>query len=72
LRFHDLRHLAVTKLAESEASDATIMAIAGHLSREMMEHCSHIRGAAKRKAVDPIKSYVPEEEAPATATKRVQ
>jgi integrase len=61
LRFHDLRHLAVTKLAESEASDATIMAIAGHMSREMMEHYSHVRAAAKRKAVDAIRSYVPEE-----------
>jgi integrase len=61
LRFHDLRHLAVTKLAESEASDATIMAIAGHMSRAMMEHYSHVRAAAKRKAVDAIRSYVPEE-----------
>jgi integrase len=56
LRFHDLRHLAVTKLAEFEASDATIMAIAGHISREMMEHYSHVRAAAKRKAVDSIRS----------------
>jgi integrase len=73
LRFHDLRHLAVTKLAESEASDATIMAIAGHMSREMMEHYSHVRAAAKRKAVEAIPSYVPQE-LPATnpTTKRPQ
>jgi integrase len=70
MRFHDLRHLAVTKLAESEASDATIMSIAGHLSREMMEHYSHVRRAAKRKAVDAIRSYIPDD-AP-TVIKRVQ
>ncbi|MGI9070747.1 MAG: tyrosine-type recombinase/integrase [Bryobacteraceae bacterium] len=61
LRFHDLRHTAITKLAESEAPDQTIMSIAGHLDRKMLEHYSHIRNAAKRKAVDAIKSYIPEE-----------
>jgi len=51
LRFHDLRHTAITKLAESQASDQTIMAIAGHVSRAMLEPYSHIRMAAKRTAV---------------------
>jgi hypothetical protein len=47
-----VRHHAITKLAESpEASGQTIMAIAGHVSREMLEHYSHIRQQAKRKAV---------------------
>jgi len=73
LRFHDLRHLAITKLAESEASDQTIMALAGHMDRSMLEHYSHIRAAAKRKAVEAIRSYIPEEEPPfVTAAKRVQ
>ncbi|MGC9159254.1 MAG: tyrosine-type recombinase/integrase [Terracidiphilus sp.] len=36
-RFHDLRHCAITSLAESGASDSTIMAIAGDLSRRMLE-----------------------------------
>ena len=31
-RFHDLRVTCITKLAESQASDMTIMAIAGHVS----------------------------------------
>jgi hypothetical protein len=61
-----LRHCAITKLAESDASDATIMAVAGHLSREMMEHYSHVRMAAKRRAVEAIPSYIPSEETPAT------
>jgi integrase len=55
-RFHDLRHTCITKLAESQASEQTIMAIAGHLSRTMLEHYSHIRMAAKRAAVDAIAS----------------
>src|SRR2546430_13628940 len=48
LRFHDLRHQAITEMAEAGASDATIMALAGHLDRTMMEHYSHVRMAAKR------------------------
>ncbi|MGA8493816.1 MAG: site-specific integrase, partial [Terriglobales bacterium] len=52
LRFHDLRHHAITELAESQASDATIMAIAGHVSRQMLEHYSHVRLDLKRKALD--------------------
>ena len=37
-RFHDLRHQAITELAESKASDSTIMSIAGHVSRKMIAH----------------------------------
>ena len=51
LRFHDLRHHAVTELAESQASDQTIMAIAGHVSAKMLAHYSHVRMDAKRKAL---------------------
>jgi len=32
LRFHDLRHHAITELAESGASEQTILSIAGHIS----------------------------------------
>ena len=52
LRFHDLRHQAITELAEAGVSDATLMALAGHMSREMLEHYSHVRLAAKRAAID--------------------
>ena len=51
-RFHDLRHTFVSRLAESQASDSTVMALAGHVSRAMMERYSHIRMEAKRRAVD--------------------
>jgi integrase len=60
-RLHDLRHCAITKLAESgEASDQTIMSIAGHLDRKMLEHYSRIRSQAKRRAVNSIECYNPE------------
>ena len=51
-RFHDLRHTFISRLAESQASDSTVMALAGHVSGAMMERYSHIRMEAKRHAVD--------------------
>jgi integrase len=53
-RFHDLRHQAITELSEGGASDATMMAVSGHLSKRMLEHYSHVRMAAKRSAVDAL------------------
>ena len=53
-RFHDLRHTFISRLAESQASDSTVMALAGHVSRAMMERYSHIRMEAKRHAVDTL------------------
>lgn len=53
-RFHDLRHCAITTLAESGASDSTIMAIAGHVSRRMLERYSHVRMEAKRTALEAL------------------
>ena len=51
LRFHDLRHHCITKLAEAGVPDQTLMSISGHLNRQMLEHYSHIRMQAKREAV---------------------
>ena len=56
LRFHDLRHQAITEMAEAGATDATMMALAGHMSRAMLEHYSHVRMAAKRTALDKLES----------------
>jgi integrase len=53
-RFHDLRHCAITQLAENGASDSTIMAIAGHVSRRMLERYSHVRMEAKRIAMEAL------------------
>ena len=53
-RFHDLRHCAITQLAESGTPDSTIMAIAGHVSRRMLERYSHVRMEAKRNAMEAL------------------
>ena len=53
-RFHDLRHHAITELAESQASEQTIMSIAGHVSSKMLAHYSHVRLDAKCRALDAL------------------
>ncbi len=50
-RLHDLRHTALTKMAEAGTPESTMLALAGHMSRAMLERYSHIRMAAKREAV---------------------
>jgi integrase len=50
-RWHDLRHTFVSRVAEGQVSDATIMALAGHLSVKMKEKYSHTRQEAKRQAI---------------------
>jgi integrase len=64
LRFHDLRHHAITELAESQTSDSTIMALAGHVSRKMLEHYTHIRQDAKREAVNVLSRKPPQRQGP--------
>lgn len=52
LRMYDLRHHCITELLEDPRnSEETVQAIAGHVSRRMMQRYSHIRSAAKRSAV---------------------
>src|SRR5215831_15436262 len=48
-RWHDLRHIFVSRLAENPAvSEQTITALAGHVGRRMLERYRHIRTEAKR------------------------
>lgn len=54
-RFHDLRHTALTKMAEADVPESTMKALAGHMSRAMLERYSHIRMEAKRRAVESLK-----------------
>ena len=52
-RWHDNRHTFITDLAESgKAADETIRDLAGHVSKQMLKHYSHISMEARRKAVD--------------------
>jgi integrase len=57
LRFHDLRHHAITRLAEHGVADPTLLSIAGHVSRRMLEYYSHIRLEAKRAAIAEIDTF---------------
>ena len=53
LRMYDLRHHAITRLLEDgEVSERTVIELAGHVSRAMLERYSHIRMRTKREAVD--------------------
>lgn len=63
-RLHDLRHTALTKMAEAGTPESTMLALAGHMSRAMLERYSHIRLAAKRTAVEAL-SLSPKPAAPA-------
>jgi integrase len=56
LRFHDLRHQAITELLESGLSDQAVKSIAGHVSQKMLDHYSHIRLQAKRQAVECLRT----------------
>jgi len=58
-RWHDNRHTLITDLAESGAGDQTIMDIAGHVSKQMLKHYSHIRMEAKRRALESIVTVRP-------------
>jgi integrase len=53
-RFHDLRHQSITEMAEAGIPEAAMQSIAGHLSKKMLDHYSHVRLAAKRQAVEAL------------------
>jgi integrase len=51
-RPHDMRHTFISRLAENPGvSKQTIKALAGHVSRQMLERYSHIRSEAKQAAI---------------------
>jgi integrase len=50
VRFHDLRHSAVTTLAEAGVADWIIQAQVGHVSPAMMKTYSHVRRLALNQA----------------------
>jgi integrase len=53
LRRYDLRHHAITKLLEDEQiSERTVIDLAGHVSRQMLQRYSHIRTKSKVDAVN--------------------
>jgi integrase len=54
LRFHDLRHTAISALGEAGVPDRVIMDIAGHVSPRMLRRYSHIQLEAKRVAIQAL------------------
>ena len=55
LRLYDLRHHAITRLLEDgDVSERTVIELAGHVSRAMLERYSHIRMRTKQEAVQAL------------------
>jgi integrase len=48
---HDLRHQCITKMLENGVNPETVIAIAGHVGRKMMEYYAHQRRQVKYAAV---------------------
>jgi integrase len=57
LRFHDLRHTAISALGEAGVPDRVIMDIAGHVSPRMLKRYSHIQLEAKRAAIQALSNH---------------
>lgn len=51
LRIHDLRHTAITRLAEAGAPLPVILSMAGHVSQRMQQHYTTVSEVAKQRAV---------------------
>jgi integrase len=59
LRFHDLRHNFVTRLAEAHVPIQVTMSLVGHMSFEMTRHYTHISDNARREAVNSLHPTMP-------------
>lgn len=52
---HNFRHQIITELLENGQPEEVVRAIAGHVSRKMMEHYSHARVEAKMSALNSLR-----------------
>jgi integrase len=55
LRFHDLRHEAVSRFVEAGLSDQEVAAISGHKSMQMLRRYTHLRAEDLVKKLDALK-----------------
>lgn len=55
LRFHDLRHEAVSRLVEAGLSDQEVAAISGHKSMQMLRRYTHLRAEDLVEKLDRIR-----------------
>lgn len=72
LRPHAFRHLAVTEMLEQGANEHAVIAVAGWVSRKMLEYYSHHRIEAKFEAVQLLDRKKPPQPAPDGRGKIVQ
>jgi len=54
LRFHDLRHEAVSRLVEAGLGDQEVAAISGHKSMQMLRRYTHLRAEDLVKRLDQL------------------
>lgn len=54
LRFHDLRHEAVSRLVEKGLGDQEVAAISGHKSMQMLKRYTHLRAEDLVKRLDEV------------------
>lgn len=54
LRFHDLRHEAVSRLVELGLGDQEVAAISGHRSMQMLQRYTHLRAEDLVKRLDAL------------------
>ena len=60
VRFHDLRHTAITRAREQGVDIAIVKSLAGHMNARMTEYYTHIGTTARRDAVNLIaEAYKP-------------
>lgn len=59
LRMYDLRHHVITRLLENEqVSERTVIELAGHVSKKMLERYSHIRMRTKLEGVLALEGHL--------------
>ena len=65
LRIHDLRHTAITRMAEAGVPIPVIMGVAGHMSVQMHNHYTAVSLVAKWHAVQTtmLETFTPTETA---------
>lgn len=59
LKPHDLRHQCITSMLENGVNPETVIAIAGHVGRKMLEYYSHHRKQVKYAAVMTLEAKKP-------------
>lgn len=60
ISYYCLRHHGITKLLEQPITDQMVQAIAGHVSKKMLERYSHIRIQEKRKVLMKLEKIAPQ------------